>query len=152
MIVQAQAPKAKNATSNFIPTGKRCGMQMFYGQARLVYSTAFPTQRCLAQAAGRRYATIESPASPSDCRAAFTAPITASPVIKSPPNRVEVVKSEKIIRDRSHRRDDDRRGHRFAALNRSLALDAISSAIADVTETPDNEGNQACCRQERGRR
>jgi hypothetical protein len=72
-------------------------------------------------------------------------------MIKSPPRRVEIVKSEKAIRDRSHRRGDDRRGHHFAALNRSIALHGISSAIADGTETPDYEGNQACYRQERKR-
>ena len=74
-----------------------------------------------------------------------------SPVIKSLPDRVEVVKSEKIIRDRTHCRGNDGRRQRFAALNRSRALDSIRSAIAEETETPDNDGNQACCRQERKR-
>ena len=61
------------------------------------------------------------------------------------------MEGNELIRDRSHRRDDDRWGHRFAALNRSHALDAISSVIADGTETPAYEGNHAYCRQERKR-
>ena len=68
MIVQAQAPKTKNATSNFIPTGKRRGMQVFYRQARLVYSTACQLSALSRSLRGRPYATMENPTSPCDCR------------------------------------------------------------------------------------
>ncbi len=94
-----------------------------------------------------------APRSPEQITAGSVPPRPSSdcPMIEAVLHPIEVVKDEKIIRHRSHRRRDDGRRDRFAALNRSLGPDAINCAIPQCAETPGDKRSQTRSRQERNR-